>query len=323
MTVISPEEIARLEAQIRADPIKWAYWKLKDTKGNPWKARWYQRQLLTDMVSGVKHLAVRMGRRVGKSETMLVYAVWYTFHHKNSRILLAAPYESQIRLLFMRLNEFIRDCDELKNSVDVNTKNPFVLSWKNGGTILGFTVGATKGQAGAAVRGQRADFIMIDEADYIDRGGIDAVTAIALEDPNRIGIWVSSTPTGRHDFFYDICMDPKTGYHAYHYPAKVNPGYDEKMEGEFRATMTSQAYIHEIEAEFGEETVGVFNKAAVERARDQIYYTYRNLNAWEQEQYRKQGIDLSKVIYLKHYDRKHPAPDALRIIGVDWDKQIA
>lgn len=313
-------EMDELELEIRSDPIKWAYWKLKDPKGNAWKARWYQRKMIKGIMSGDRRIAARMGRRVGKTETMVVFCLWYAFHHKNSRLLVATPYEHQVRLIFMRLAELVRDCDELRDSVSM-TKNPFIASFGNGSKIMGFTAGANAGsQAGASVRGQRADWLFLDEVDYMSRDGIDAVTAIAMEDPKRIGIWVSSTPTGKRDFFYDICTNPDTGYKSYHFPSHVNPDFDERMEGELRATMTAQGYIHEVEAEFGEETVGVFSKSAVERAKSQYLYSYRELNVWEKEQFQKQGYTLDDIIYFPNYNKRNPAPPAHRIIGVDWDK---
>jgi hypothetical protein len=154
----------------------------------------------------------------------------------------------------------------------------------------------------------------------MSRAGIDAITAIALEDPKRIGIWCSSTPTGKRDFFYEVCTNPDTGYTAYHFPSMVNPDWDAKMEAELRATMTEQSYIHEVLAEFGEETVGVFNKDMVERAKTQYLYSYRSLNVWEKEQYQKQGYDMEKVVFFPEYTKKNPAPPAIRIVGVDWDK---
>jgi hypothetical protein len=313
-------EMDEMEREIRSDPIKWAYWKLKDPKGNSWKARWYQRKMIQGIMSGDRRIAARMGRRVGKTETMVVFCLWYAFHHKNSRLLVATPYEHQVRLIFMRLAELVRDCDELNASVTM-TKNPFIASFGNGSKIMGFTAGANAGsQAGASVRGQRADWLFLDEVDYMSRDGIDAVTAIAMEDPKRIGIWVSSTPTGKRDFFYDICTNPDTGYRSYHFPSHVNPDFDERMEGELRATMTVQGYIHEVEAEFGEETVGVFSKSAVERAKSQYLYSYRELNVWEKEQFQKQGYTLDDIIYFPAYNKRNPAPPAHRIIGVDWDK---
>lgn len=325
---ITPEnmnamDMDAVELDIRRNPTKWAYWKLKDPKGNPWKARWYQQKMIDGIMEGDRRIAARMGRRVGKTETMVVYCLWYAFHHKNARLLIATPYEHQVRLIFMRLNELIDDCDELIGSIKTRTKNPFIVQFNNGSSIMGFTVGATAGNAGASVRGQRADFIFMDEIDYMNREGIDAVTAIAMEDPKRIGIWCSSTPTGKRDFFYDVCTNPDTGYKSYHFPSHVNPDFDEMMEGEMRATMTAQGYIHEVEAEFGEETVGVFNKSAVERAFKQYQYAYRELNAYEKVQFEKQGYKVDDIYYLPKYTKRRPAPKAIRIIGVDWDRKIA
>lgn len=317
---LSEGDMDELEREIRSDPIRWAYWKLKDPKGNSWKARWYQRKMIQGIMNGDRRIAARMGRRVGKTETMVVFCLWYAFHHKNSRLLVATPYEHQVRLIFMRLAELVRDCEELSASVSM-TKNPFIASFGNGSKIMGFTAGANAGsQAGASVRGQRADWLFLDEVDYMSRDGIDAVTAIAMEDPKRIGIWVSSTPTGKRDFFYDICTNPDTGYKSYHFPSHVNPDFDERMEGELRATMTVQGYIHEVEAQFGEETVGVFSKSAVERAKSQYMYSYRELNLWEREQFQKQGYTLDDIVYTKNYTKIDPAPEAHRIVGVDWDK---
>ena len=158
MAELKEAELEELEAEIRKDPAMWAAWKLKDPKGKPWKARWYQKLMLDDIMKGNRRVAARMGRRVGKTETMVVFCLWYAFHHKNARMLVATPYENQVRLIFMRLNELIDDCPELMESIKTRTKNPFIVQFNNGSSILGFTVGANEGgQAGASVRGQRAD----------------------------------------------------------------------------------------------------------------------------------------------------------------------
>jgi len=320
---LTERQMDELESEIRTDPVKWAYWKLKDPKGRPWKARWYQKKIIDGIMKGDRRIAARMGRRVGKTETMVVFCLWYAFHHKNARLLIVAPYEHQVRLIFMRLSELVRDSDELHHSVTI-TKNPFIASFGNGSKIMGFTAGANSGtQAGASLRGQRADWIFMDEVDYMSREAIDATIAISYEDPKRIGIWVSSTPTGKRDFFYEVCTNPDTGYKAYHFPSHVNPDFDERMEGELRATMTVQGYIHEVEAEFGEETIGVFSKSAVERAKSQYLYSYRELNVWEKEQYKKQGYNIDDIIFFPEYTKRNPAPPAIRVVGVDWDKNAA
>lgn len=100
---------------------------------------------------------------VHNTETMVVFCLWYAFHHKNARLLITTPYEHQVRLIFMRLNELIDDCEELVGSIKTRTKNPFITQFNNGSSIMGFTVGANNGQAGASVRGQRADWIFMDK----------------------------------------------------------------------------------------------------------------------------------------------------------------
>lgn len=319
---LSQEEMDEEEYRIRANPVSWAYWKLKDPKGNPWEARWYQAMMIDGIVEGDRRIAARMGRRVGKTETMVVYCLWRAFHQRNQRMLIVAPYENQVRLIFMRLEELVNDSEELASSIKI-TKNPFIATFGNGSKIMGFTGGANSGsQSGASVRGQRADFLFLDEVDYMSEEGLDAVTAIANEDPKNIGIWVSSTPTGKRGFFYNVCTNPNTGYKAYHFPSSVNPNFDEKMEGELRSTMTAQGYIHEVLAEFGEETVGVFNKEAVDRAINTINYAYRTLNAYEKEQYEAQKIDVANIDYIPEYSLSMKAPKRPRIVGVDWDKIV-
>lgn len=259
---------------------------------------------------------------VHNTETMCIYMLWHAFHKKNQRLLVAAPYENQIRLIFKRLKELIATCPELAESLVKDTSNPYELAFSNGTAIIGFTVGATSG-AGASVRGQRADFLFIDEIDYISRDGIDATIAISYENPKEIGIWASSTPTGKRDFFYKICTNRTTGYTSYHYPSMVNPNFDASMEAEFRSTMTEQGYVHEVMAEFGEETMGVFGKRFVEAARDEFLYSYYSLNEYQRNIALEDGYDLDKVVFMAEYTQKNLPPRAKRILGVDWDKRVS
>lgn len=78
----------------------------------------------------------------------------------------------------------------------------------------------------------------------------------------------------------------------FYYPSTLNPNWNDGMEDEWQLTLTEEGYMHEILAEFGQETVGVFNKLHVDRAQEDYQYC-------------------DKVDY-----------PALRIVGVDWDKEI-
>ena len=148
----------------------------------------------------------------------------------------------------------------------------------------------------------------------------ETIAAIAMEDPERIGMMVSSTPTGARGMFYRICTELKfnkdeevqpintknfgyiynpkhynrdnsTGWKEFYFPSTVNPNWSEKMEKELKAEYTEVAYEHEVLAMFGTEMEGVFNKDYLDEAAS------------------------SKYNLIEERQREGPIA-----IGVDWDK---
>lgn len=226
------------------------------------------------------------------STIMAVFMLWYCFTHKNGKIVVAAPYDSHVALIFKMIREFIEESPSLQGSVARDTKNPHYIELMNGSSIAGFTSGTRSGAKGDSIRGQAADWIILDEMDRLDDDSIDSIAAIALEDTTRIGIWASSTPTGRRGKFYNWCNSPDIWWHS-HRPSSVNPTWTDRAEKEFRAMLSAQGYEHEIEAEWGEESTGVFSKSHIDRAKYDYQY-------------------LARAAY-----------PAYRIMGVDWDKYQA
>ena len=149
--------------EVFSDPVKWAQIFLRifnpvTKKEEPWLARWYQVQMLQD--PSLKKV-YRCGRRTGKTETMVVDMIWRACTRKNYRIVVVTPYENQIRLIFMRINEILRTSPLVAGEVVTNTKNPYIIKFKNESAIVGFTAG----NDAASVRGQKADWIYLDEVD--------------------------------------------------------------------------------------------------------------------------------------------------------------
>ena len=89
-----------------------------------------------------------------KTETMVVEMLHMVFTKRNFRIIIAAPFENQVRNMFMRLNELIKESPLVSQEVIRATKNPYIIEFANGSSILGFTTG----DDAASIRGQRADF---------------------------------------------------------------------------------------------------------------------------------------------------------------------
>lgn len=300
--------------EILQDPVKWAQLFVRvfnpvTKQEGPWLARWYQTKMLRD--NSIKKV-YRCGRRIGKTETMIIDMLWKAFTRKNFRIVIVTPYENQIRLIFMRINEILMSSPLLSKEIITNTKNPYVLKIRNGAAIVGFTAG----NDAASVRGQKADWIYLDEVDYMSDVCYDAVTTIAAERAD-IGITMSSTPTGKRSHFYKACKDKNMGFTEHYHPSTDNPGWDERMESQFRAQLTEQAYVHEILAEFGTQDVGVFPKDKLDASINFEYYAYNELS-YEQKSLCE--YEEKYPIIYNHNKLNKPKYNPFRTMGVDWDK---
>lgn len=149
----------------------------------------------------------------------------------------------------------------------------------------------------------------MSEADF------ETITTIAAE-RSDIRIIMSSTPTGRRSYFYRSCTDKELGYVEHFHPSTHNPNWDEKMESEFRAQLSEQAYIKEILAEFGTEDTGVFPKDRVDAALSP--YTYEKMSYYQQDLMEKLGINKVESLCVPPGQRAYP--NVFRCVGIDWDK---
>lgn len=304
--------------EIMLDPVKWAqvfvvtFDNVKKTYG-PWVARWYQVEMLRD--TSVKKVA-RCGRRTGKTETMCIDMLWRTANRPNYRCLVVTPYENQVRLIFMRLKELVNASPMIKKECIKMTGNPYQIVFRNGSAILGFTTGASSGSGGASIRGQRADYIYMDEVDYMSEADFDTVTTIGAE-RDDIGIFMSSTPTGRRSKFYEACTNKDMGYKEHYHPSTHNPNWGPAMEAEFRAQLSEQGFVHEIMAEFGTQATGVFNKDKVDLATTHELYAYEELDYYQRDRIEKLGV---QPTYYLYGPGQRAMMNPFRTMGVDWDK---
>ena len=158
--------------------------------------------------------------------------------------------------------------------------------------------------------------LKILEIDYLGDKDFEAIYAISLEAPQRIGVMCASTPTGRRGKFYSLCTEMKTnqevpllandktrfdtsyydrstatGWKEFHFPTMVNPEWDDAMEEELRSMYSQAAFEHEVLAEFGTESLGVFNKEFIDEACSNGYPLL-----------------------------SYPKIDSPIVCGIDWDK---
>lgn len=201
----TPEELHYLT--ILNNPKFWAAETLK------WYARDYQEPMLHEM-SNSKRTVLRLGRRLGKTETMCIMILWHAFAQPNRgpndqyNILIIAPFDNQVDLIFDRLSQLIDLSSDIQPARDIHHR----IELPNGTIITGMTAGSKSGNGAANTRGQRADLIVLDEVDYMGEAEITNVMNIRNEAPERIKMIVASTPAGKRDSYYKWCTGATKSY---------------------------------------------------------------------------------------------------------------
>lgn len=260
---------------------------------------------------------LRTGRRAGKTVTLTIEMLHFSFIKKNAKIIVLAPAKAQVQEIYDAVIKYI-DESPLMNSKFIvrKVRNPqFEIRFANGSTIKFFTTGVASASKADIVRGQEADMVVLDEMDYMHPEDFVAIMALlqktdrhATERKRLIG---ASTPSGQRERFYHWIVDPPKGFTSFYYPAYVNPAWDDDMEVEQRDYYKSNimAYRHEIEADFGEDTHGVYPRKFLDRcfihpfdeSPDEFGEVKNLAPSWEYKPYR---LD---------YQSKY-------VIGVDWNK---
>lgn len=143
-------------------------------------------------------------------------------------------------------------------------------------------------------RGQEAHVIILDEMDYMGSEDLDALYAMlqktAEDQPDKLMIG-ASTPTGRRERFWEWSMSSR--YKEFWFPSYCSPFFTKEQEEEFREQYSPSAYRHEIEADWGEDSEGV---------------------------YPRKYVDLAFVSPGWEYELGRTSARSFHVIGVDWDK---
>lgn len=248
--------------------------------------REYQKKILRSMSL---RKALRMGRRMGKSTTMAMWAIWYAVTHPNERVIFMSPYMSQIDNIWREMSNLIEKSDIVKAQFvkgKVKTK-PYMVDFVHGARISGFSANVKGGGGATNLRGQGAQAILLDEADYLDDESIETISALLIDSPNVI-LWAGSTISDQRGPFYRWCHEgiknnemqerwdaveagvpgallipgdrPTTvrDWTEFYLPSTESPNWTPELAAELRLTMSEDGWRREIMVEFGDETQGVF-----------------------------------------------------------------
>jgi len=258
------------------DPVTWANNNLFQKYGG-WKPRTskngfpYQGQMVRSIS---RRIVTRAGRRIGKSMSLAVRIVhraftWQPTKTKGSyNIVIFTPNQSQINVIFKMIEELVDGNNELLNMCGRESKakrkiptrkSPLTsLELDNGVTITGYVSGSS------AIRGSAADFLVLDEASFLTSDDTDSVIAL-LNEHQYVELWVSSTPKGHKDYFYDRVHDK--GFVGFYFPTnKYHPEWSLQMETDFKSQLTLSGYKHEVLGEFSDDGETVFQAEFVKKA---------------------------------------------------------
>jgi hypothetical protein len=174
--------------------------------------------------------------------------------------------------------ELLRGSSATSNSISRNVKAPiYTITLHNQSEVKGFTAGTKSGGNADAIRGQHANMLVFDEADYLAQKDMESALSIIINYPNA-SVWMSSTPSGKREKFFETCYSK--GWREFYFNSKINPMFNASLDAMFREQMSQIAYKHEVLAEFGEQEEGVFQNVYVQAAK--IDYRYgdveRNAN---------------------------------------------
>lgn len=238
---------------------------------------------------------LRAGRRLGKSFSMAIQLLHYSYTHKDGRCLVIAPMKSHVELIYQEVLRLASKSEVVMNSISRKVTSPqFLIQFTNGSTIRFFTSGMRSGGKADVARGQEAHVIVLDEMDYMHADDLDALYAMlqktAEDQPDKIMIG-ASTPTGRRERFWEWCNSPR--FKEFWFPSYCNPFFSKEQEEEFREQYASSAYRHEIEADWGEDSEGVYPRKFIDKAFISPEWSY-----------------IPELTSARSF----------HIIGVDWDK---
>jgi hypothetical protein len=246
------------------DIVTWAEQYIKSANGKPWKARWYQSEVLR---CNSRRKMLRIARRAGKTDLICIEICYYLFTEPGIKIVVAGPQKTHTQEIIGRVRNFIRSNPELSAMVVRDVSAPYyeieVAHSKEKSRLRGFAAGSTGGKQGVSLRGQDADKLYLEEMDFIDENSITGAVLPILQTNANTDLIGFSTPSGFPTTYYEFCtQNPQ--YIEFHYDYKVLPHWKNvDME---RWQYSEEKWTHEFLAEFGSAESGVYQPKYIQQA---------------------------------------------------------
>lgn len=275
----SKEELDIMSVTI--DPVIWCKAELN------WEPYFYQSEYIS--CTSYKKI-LRTGRQLGKSTCVAADILHKCFTKKDFKVLVLTPFGPAIEEIFTIIREHIDNSNNLRNSIVSDIKNPQTIKFANGSRIVGYPITPGDTKAVNKIRGQRANMVYIDEADFIDPGHMQVILPIA----NKLETYVTmtSTPKGTKTIWTSLITNKNSGYKEFWYALPERPDWSPDFSAQ-QSVFGQAGYTREYDAEITASAKGVF---------------------------RKDLIDASIEMYDMNQILPFNSDSTVKILGIDWNK---
>jgi Terminase large subunit, T4likevirus-type, N-terminal len=300
--------------------------------GSLFKLNGPQKEIFLAAERHTPHNAICLHRRSGKTQSLVLLAIYILMTDRNIKILFMAPFNSQVEAFFNELRKVVEFHPWINNSVVESTKNPYWLKFSNGAAIRGMTTGSkSKAKAGSA-RGQGAHFVFLDEVAFMSDEDFGSLKPIIEGDAYHQSpvVFAVSTPMGAVGQFYrwverirpetvkldgdgiplrdengDPVLEDYEPWNVVRLAITENPDWDKARVERIRNEVTTREWQTEYLCEFLNSGDTVFDLAKLKEC-GSLNYNYFDLKP-------KPGPTRNE------YTGK-PERHFWRTMGVDWDK---
>ncbi len=233
---------------------------------------------------------LRTSRQIGKTTVSTADILHKCFTNKNFKVLILTPFGPAIEEIFTILREHIDNSNNLRDSIISDIKNPQTIKFANGSRITGYPITPGDTKAVNKIRGQRCNYLYIDEADFIDPAHMQVILPIA----NKLETYVTmtSTPKGTKTIWTNLITNKNSGYKEFWYTLPERPDWTPGFSAQ-QSVFGQAGYTREYDAEITASAKGVFRKELVDASI---------------ERYDMDKITLNNIQL------------GVRILGVDWNK---
>ena len=191
------------------------------------------------------------GRRFGKTMACANEIIEHAFFYRKSINWWVAPTYQQSMIAYRLIEKALSNT----GYVVENQKSERRILLANGSSIMFKSADNFN-----ALRGEGVNFLVIDEAATIQREAWEQALRPTLSDKNGRAL-IIGTPKGRNWFFELFARgnDPEqTEYQSFSFPTWTNPLIPESEIEEVRRSLPSDVFRQEYEAQFLDDSAGVF-----------------------------------------------------------------